>query len=237
MTEKCSTEKDLTEKLMIEEYKVLRQEHENNRKLIFERPLILLAGALATVANFKEVPNAALAVLPLIFLTVLWFNLWFTYGRMISSSRIVAYIQVVHEAGGGSAKWIGWESALHAHREYQYKVKEDPTAKLAVDVADFDGNKVYENVFYFHLVSGFLCSLVSFSGGKFIHQIYFGTPMTSDWIWLVGHVTLLVLFLIGSLKFGPAKVRPEIRLQRAIWLEVLPKADPPHASEFSGISS
>ena len=43
MAEKCLTEKDLTEKLMIEEYKVLRQEHENNRKFVFERPLILLA--------------------------------------------------------------------------------------------------------------------------------------------------------------------------------------------------
>ena len=77
MTEKCSTEKDLTEKLMIEEYKVLRQEHENNRKFVFERPLILLATLLAAVANFKEPPSLAQEVLPLIFLTGLWFNLWF----------------------------------------------------------------------------------------------------------------------------------------------------------------
>ena len=227
MTDKCLAEKDLTEKLMIEEYKVLRQEHENNRKFVFERPLILLATLLAAVANFKEPPSLAQEVLPLIFLTGLWFNLWFTYGRMISSSRIVAYIQVVIE--GSSVKWIGWESALTAFREWQYKVKEKIETEPVVPTDQIDGNGIYVYVFYFHLVSGVLFSVVSLSRSEWIQRICCGVATSTDWIWLLCHVASQTLFLLGSLQFRPSKARPAIRFYSAVWQRILPKGDQPHA--------
>ena len=227
MTEKCLTEKDLTEKLMIEEYKVLRQEHENNRKFIFERPLILLVGAMAAVANFKEASSPALNVLPLIFLIGLWFNLWFTYGRMISSSRIVAYIQVVFE-GKGVVKWIGWESALTLHREWQYKIAEKKETEPIIPKDHIDGNGMYDNVFYFHIASGVLFSLVSLYSSELIQRIYCGVPTSEDWIWLPVHVASQTFFLLGSLQYRPSKVRPAIRFYSAVWQRILPKGDQPH---------
>ena len=232
MTDKCLTEKDLTEKLMIEEYKVLRQEHENNRKFIFERPLILLVGALAAVANFKEPSSPALNVLPLIFLAGLWFNLWFTCGRMNSSSRIVAYIQVVFE-GKGEVKWVGWESALSAHRQWQYKVKTKIESEPKIPSDHIDGNGMYENVFYFHLISGILFSLVSLSRGELMKRICGGVSTNADWIWLLFPVVSLIVFLIIALQFRPSTVRHEIRRHRAIWLKVLPNVAQLHAYEFA----
>ena len=222
----------MTEKLMIEEYKVLRQEHENNRKFVFERPLILLVGALAAVANFKEASSPALDVLPFILLTGLSFNLWFTHGRMKSSSRIVAYIQVVFE-GKGVVKWSGWESALNAHREWQYKVKKKIETEPVIPSDHIDGNGMYDNVFYFHVVSGVLFSIVSLSRGELIQRICCGVATSTDWIWLLCHVASQAFFLISSLIFRPSTVRPEIRRHRAIWLKVLPNVAQPHAYEFA----
>jgi hypothetical protein len=44
---------------------------------------------------------------------LLVFNFWFTINRLGSAARIVAYIQVVLEAG---RPWRGWETSLRSYR-------------------------------------------------------------------------------------------------------------------------
>jgi hypothetical protein len=100
-----------------EEYKFLRQEHENNRKFIFERPLLIVGATFASAITIND--KSLLLLLPLPFLALLYFNIWFTHNRMESSARIVSYLQIVHE-GVSKYKWIGWENAVRLYRKWIY---------------------------------------------------------------------------------------------------------------------
>jgi hypothetical protein len=104
----------------IEEYKYLRQEHENNRKFGFERPLVIVAGMLAAAVSFKGQHLAVLALLPIPFLAMLWFSIWFTFNRVQNSARIVSYILLFHETQGTS-NWVGWETSLRQFRQWVKK--------------------------------------------------------------------------------------------------------------------
>jgi hypothetical protein len=103
----------------IEEYKVLRQELEMNRKFVFERPLLVVGATLAGALS----PRIGLLTIP--FLGVLLFNLWFTYNRLWSSARIVAYIQLVHEGISKEFEWIGWERALMKFRSTAFELDQE----------------------------------------------------------------------------------------------------------------
>jgi len=85
-----------------QEYSFLREELDMNRRFVFERPLLIVGAALAAAVPLAD--KRAFFLLPLPFLAVLLFNLWFTINRLQSSARIIGYIQLVHE---GEKNWIG----------------------------------------------------------------------------------------------------------------------------------
>ena len=109
----------------IEEYKSLRQEHENNRKFIFERPLLIVGATFASAMTVAD--KGFLVLLPIPFLALLLFNLWFTHNRAESSARIVSYLQLVHE-GVCPVNWIGWENSVRLYRQWIYKTANERPA-------------------------------------------------------------------------------------------------------------
>ena len=101
---------------MSDEYRVLREELKINRQFIFERPLLIIGGALASKAmlGFTEPFSDLLIVFVILLLT---FNLWFTMNRLTSSARIIGYIHLVHE-GEFRENWKGWENSLSMYRDW-----------------------------------------------------------------------------------------------------------------------
>ena len=112
----------VTQSRLIEEYKSLRDELRINRGFVFERPILILGAAATFAAASARSENFfAIALLPIPFLLALWFNLWFTVNRLMSNSRIIAYIYLFLEVNSElKDKWKGWENALVAWRDHNY---------------------------------------------------------------------------------------------------------------------
>jgi hypothetical protein len=116
-----------------EEYRTLREELARNQAFVFERPLVIVgaaltAGVAASTAGFEldKPTNVAWLALAVGFLSaalilMLVFNLFFTQDRMLTNSRIIAYIQLFHDEGQINCK--GWEDALRRRRRW---TKENP---------------------------------------------------------------------------------------------------------------
>lgn len=140
--------------LMVEEYRFLRQEHETNRKFVFERPLLIVTAALAAALGLSE--KGTLGLLPIPFLSVLAFNLWFTFNRLESSARIVAYIQLFHEGDLRRLPWIGWENALRQYRRWVSRLGSDrlKEPQLNDETRQFGSMAFYGPIFFFHVSLG-----------------------------------------------------------------------------------
>jgi hypothetical protein len=202
-----------------EEYRFLRQELEANKAYVFERPLLIVGATLAGVAGLSG--GQPMEALPIVFLAVLLFNLWFTANRMVSSGRIIGYIQLVHE-GRPKVEWIGWENALRRYREWQYAKKqmrgtEPPPSKTIP--AQQHGIAYYPAIFYFHVLLGTLITLI------IMNQIAGANPKqhdigTADVIWLGTDILALILFCGGAFRLRPDVLRHDIEEKRQLWLRV-----------------
>src|SRR5829696_3806537 len=94
---------------MQKELGFLRAEMDLNRKYIFERPLLIVAGGITAAATLEKLMG--FEVLPLLFIVLMGYNLWFTFNRLQSNARVIAYLQVVYTPDGVD-RWIGWEAGL-----------------------------------------------------------------------------------------------------------------------------
>ena len=130
---------------MQSEQSYLRAELELNRKYMFERPLIILAGAFTAAATFKDL--LGYIGMPSLFIVLLAFNMWFTYNRAISNARIIAYLQYLHTPSNYE-RWIGWEAALRQHRVAEPSLRKRWTKKQL----DHSANRFYTPLFVFHIV-------------------------------------------------------------------------------------
>lgn len=70
------------------EYETLRQELSDNKKYVFERPLLIITAAFIFSDFVLETPFAML--FPILVIYLLLFNLKFTRNRLNSSARIVS---------------------------------------------------------------------------------------------------------------------------------------------------
>src|SRR5690348_7571510 len=87
------------------EYASLRQEMLDNKKLIFERPFIIIGGIGLAVLKFETSP--LMLVLPSFLIFLLCINLSLTANRLRSNARISGYLAAIIEPG---ISWIGWEN-------------------------------------------------------------------------------------------------------------------------------
>ena len=211
---------DSMDSRMLEEYKFLRQELETNRKFVFERPLLIVGVTLTLSAAMKESLTGLSWFLPILLLTVLVFNLWFTFNRLWSSSRIVAYIQLVHE-GGKKLPWIGWENALHEFRRMAYRMNKQGQNLLKRTPDTYHSMGYYAPIFYFHLVIGLGAMILVILPNNGLGAVELVGSARMHPIYLYTNVISLVVFLLAFVLFRPAKVRYAIEQNRNIWKSVL----------------
>ena len=203
----------------VEEYRFLREELKGNRRLVFERPLIIAGATFA--AAFTVSKHGLLGLMPLPFLIVLVFNLWFTVNRLQSSARIIAYLQLVHEERV-TKRWIGWESALRKHREWQFANKDFSTEWEGRDnFKRYDHLAYYSGIYYFHLLLGLIITIVLVGNSRSFLAFIDGTASTVDIVQLATNCLFIFLFVLALRPFRPKKLKYGIETNRQIWIEVL----------------
>ena len=200
----------LCDNLVPEEYKFLRTELETNKKFVFERPLVIIGTGMAVLGTLYDLKAILLGPIP--FLTILYFNLWFTENRLKSSARIVAYLQLVHETR--QLITPGWESALRNYR----KTKVGRANKKTEVDTDYDNLGFFLPIFHFHVWMGaFVAAAMVFgviasnweSLNDFIINISF-----------VNSVSILA-FVFVSFRLPIKDIRSEIEKDRLRWCHSL----------------
>jgi bacteriorhodopsin len=193
----------------------LRAEMEMNRKYIFERPLLIVAGGITASATLKTL--VGFEVLPLLFLVLLGFNLWFTYNRLQSNARIISYLQLIYTPGGFS-RWIGWEAALKRFRERGSIEPEAPSTS----------KKQRENQFYGPILIFHLLAVVLLTGFMLAQRRPEPAPaLNQSALAIVINLTgvALIAFFILAWCLRPITVRNTIDETYSIWERILPPTE------------
>jgi len=200
--------------LIPDEHKFLRTELETNKKFVFERPLLIVGTGMAVLGTLYDV-NAILFG-PIPFLAILYFNLWFTQNRLRSSARIIAYLQLVHEAKELISP--GWESALREYREARTK---EAKHKQAVDTK-YDNLEFYSPIFHFHVWLGAFVA-VAMVLGSIVSKL--AVPDGAIVTMSIVNGLSICAYVAASFRFPVNHVQSEIERDRVRWSTALPKAD------------
>jgi len=206
----------MSEAVRLAEYSTLRDELLQNKKYVFERPLLIITAA--GIASVKLSGEPSLAFLPLLLVIVLLSNLWFTVNRLQSNARIIAYIAVVLESGS-DAIWVGWENALRQHR--MWSKRHTPEEQSAERLKYFDPCSVpdamsfYPALWWLHLAT---VTVALVSAGAAVIAKHDALMITASAL----TVATAVIFLYYA--FGPdrpGKMRDLIEVQTATWKIIL----------------
>lgn len=100
------------QKMRENEHSALRAEILQNKKYMFERPLLIISAA--AVAYGQVGRTGASWFIPILLVALLWMNLLFTDDRIRSTARITEYVALCLESQ--TFDWIGWENALRRYR-------------------------------------------------------------------------------------------------------------------------
>jgi hypothetical protein len=197
-----------------EEYKSLRDELRESKRYVFERPLLAITAILAA-AQFVD--KHQLAFLPFVAISILTFNFWFTVNRLRSTSRIVAYIQVVLESRN-QEDWVGWENFLRHQRMWLKMTKKEDVEKIIRENLDEravpDALFYYPAIFNFHIVIVLISCLISVAFAN-------NEPNITNLIALAATILIAVYFLTSSIRSRPSKMKSSIEEYRIISLQVL----------------
>jgi len=221
--------RSMNENTKIEEYRHLQEEHKKNRGYIFERPLLIIGIVAAAFQYMFQYQSSAqgpelltsllkLFVFPfLIFL--LYYNLNFTKDKLISDSRIVAYIQLFHE-DCLVPYWIGWETSLRYYRMWMnVKIENNDLQEwLRNNIKDQHistpkGLFFYAQIYYIHIIFIFFLFII------WMVTVYYVLPIIS-YILLLISLYLLRYFLNKENPLHFSKYSNHIEEQRVIWLDV-----------------
>lgn len=210
---------------MQKELDFLRAEMDLNRKYIFERPLLIVAGGITAAATLKEL--IGFEVLPLLFIVLMGYNLWFTYNRLQSNARIISYLQVVYTPDGID-RWVGWEAGL-----LRFRQQHSPATAEAPAPEGQRGNRFYGPILSFHvaavvLLTGFLLA----QSDLFAKPAKAFASLEGAALALTG-IALISFFALAWL-LRPAKVRHTIDESRQVWKEILPATRPGVATGSPG---
>jgi len=207
----------------LEEYRSLRTEMTDNRKFIFERPLVISS---ALVILFSTGYNANyICILAALTLFMLGFNLWFTFNRLNSNTRILGYFMVVHE-GKGKASWIGWENALIKYRVFIGSKNPiiESILKKYDKIKEVDANRFYTPIYYFHLFIGiavFSASSVMTLSRHYseIYQKTIGSPFL--WVMILNIIAVTIFIGWSLIKYYPNKFKNKIQIEKELWENIL----------------
>lgn len=191
------------------EYQTLREELLQSKKYVFERPLLIITLSIALIQFLDK------HLLGLILFTavgLLTFNLWFTINRMVSITRISAYIQLVLEERK-YGKWIGWESSLRQYRIWKQKHIKELNALLNSKIdkeAIPKAQGYYKTIYYMHVGVVSLSTIGSIAN-------FVTSRSYVDLLYLILTALITILFLISAINSRPNKMIELIEKHRAIW--------------------
>jgi len=192
-----------------EEYKSLREELLQAKKYVFERPLLI--AAMATAGSRGLDPGFQMLLLVLA-AALLLFNFWFTFNRVSSGARIVAYIQLeLEERSHG--RWVGWETCL---REYRRWLKNDTAKRRAEVDAEFDAGAAPDALMYYPPIYYLHVGLMAIAVGLAVTlSVHHRSPFSVIGVLLV--LSLAGFFSTSLLRYAPYKMRALIERNRVIW--------------------
>ena len=132
------------------EYENLRIEADNDKRYIFERPILIVTVSLAAI-NFGAVDY--FPFIPAFITFMLCFNLLFTANRLLSATRITSYILVVIERD--HRPYIGWENLMLHYRELTHKLGRKRVKRLVKEELDRSllpkRGGFYQIIYWFHI--------------------------------------------------------------------------------------
>ena len=221
MNVKDSSSESMNSALREHEYTCLRKEIEENKKMVFERAMLIAGVALAATMLPKDAKGIELIGIPSI--GALFFNLWFTVNRLKSSARIIAYIQIFYESEC-KYKWIGWENALRKYRIWFNECDKEVNfvkSKLK-NINQYDNLSFYMPILILHVAMAFSISfLMSFRAlliGPY-HTVNFNLPVS---FFLILNGSVFVFFIVLVLIFyRPSNLKFEIEKNRLLWMAVM----------------
>lgn len=195
--------------IRLEEYKQLRKEMFDNRRFVFERPIVLATGIFAAAAVASK--DNWLAILTLPFTAILFFNLWFTLNRLQSNARILSYMHLVHETK--ELPWIGWETALRLYRSFKAQKEHTP-------VAQQDHLRYFSPILRFHVGIAWLMA-IALLGQEFWRG---GIDRTYGIISYKNYVVLNIMgvaayTVLSAFRFHPKNIIGSIEKERQLWIE------------------
>ena len=201
---------------MAVEAKFLREEIVANKRLVFERPLIIVSAAIA--AQFVSGSGGVIEIL--LGVCALGFNLWFTVNRLASNARIIAYLQLVHDRLVVEW-WVGWETAL---RLYRLGCSNSPPPRAEVSKLRFtapqeDSLRFYGPIFYLPILAAL--ALVSYLAIKL--QMFTGVAQAlatrMDVLLTLSAVALGLLIGLNAWRLRPGIAHVRIEHERQRWLD------------------
>jgi hypothetical protein len=195
-----------------DEYRTLREELTVSRKYVFERPLLIIA---IVAAGSRIVETEYIALLLVVVVAFLLFNFWFTLNRLMSCSRISAYIQLeLEERSHG--RWIGWETCLREYRRW-LKRKGVQAGAIIADSMDEeaapDALMYYPPIFMLHIA---LMALTVAAAALLAFRQQGRLPI----VCAVFTVGIGVWFAKQLYRSRPGRMRSLIERNRAIWIKV-----------------
>jgi hypothetical protein len=203
------------EAIIVAEYNTLRAELLENRRYIFERPLLIVT-ALGIAS--MQISNKSLVIwLSFLFTVVLLVNLWFTKNRLRSIGRISAYIAVVLESC--PEKWIGWECSLRKYRTWENSHSPEEIEKLIakrLDASAVPGQIMfYYPLFMLHIIAVAVALAIS------IGIIFEEHSLFNLIAFFANVVTVFILAGYCAGSYRPSEIKYLIERQRVMWIDSL----------------
>jgi hypothetical protein len=217
----------MKEDIKTEEYRYLKEETNNNRGYIFERPLLIMGIVAAafqyisqnqSITGKLEIPNL---LIPSFLIFVLYYNLTSTKGKLIVNYRIAAYIQLFHE-GFLEPYWIGWENSMRYYRKLvNVKMKNKPYPQRLKNNSKQENFQIpkslssYRELYLVHMI--FILLLLGFMIFRVLNISFTVFNLV---------IFFVVSFVILFSKMNPlhhSKFANHIEEERKMWLEVFAK--------------
>jgi hypothetical protein len=162
------------------EYESLRNELNDNKKYVFERPILIFTAACFVFDYVSKTDYVML--FPCLIILLLLFNLHFTANRLNSNARIIAYIRLFIEKRQPSN--YQWETFLDAYRLR----------------GENKGLKYYPLIFYFHILLIIILLLLELILYFDDHQLNLYPFMIKTQITTISSIILIVFALFYLVK-------------------------------------
>ena len=194
------------------EYMTLREELLQAKRYVFERPLIIVALGVGSLTTLNTESMGAMA---LVSASLILFNFRFTVNRLMSTARIIAYIELELERKG-CGWWVGWESCLRYYRKWSNLNSEGANEKINIEM---DKDAVPKSMLHYLPIYHLHIALMLAATAWTIAVTVIGFS-TVNLICSICVVVLAAIFSSECLKYRPLVISSLVERNRVIWQHV-----------------